>query len=425
MKVPLVDLQAQHRPIRQELNEAIGGVVDSGHFVLGEEVERFEEEFAAYCGTRFGVGVDSGLSALELTLRALDIGPGDEVIVPTLTFIATAASVSFTGAEPVFVDVNPVTYCIDSQLVEAAITPRTRAIIPVHLYGFPANMDRLVRIARRNNLKVIEDAAQAHGARYKGRRTGSLGHAAAFSFYPSKNLGAFGDGGIVVTDDARIAERVRTMRNCGQKHRNRHEMAPFNHRLDSIQAAVLRVKLRYLDQWNEERRSVAEQYNDLLEGSDLVPPLSTIDREHVYHLYVVRSLGRDKLQARLDRSGIGTAIHYPTPVHLQPFYAYQGHRRGQFPIAEQVCREILSLPMFPGMSTLQTHLVASNVEESFVNRPIFDPGKTTHVEPGRDREPEPRRENGNAKHLLSDQGREADILGSTNEDVGLPTTKSE
>lgn len=362
MSVPLVDLQALHRPIQDELNRAVSKVIERGDFVLGEEVERFESEFAEYCGARFAIGVDNGLSALKLALLAHGIGPSDEVIVPTLTFVATAGAVSFVGAQPIFVDIDPVTYCIDVQQVEASITPRTRAVIPVHLYGFPADMDALTRIAQRHGLALIEDAAQAHGALYKGRRTGSLGDAAAFSFYPSKNLGAFGDGGMVVTDDHRIADRVRTMRNCGQNVKNRHEMHPYNHRLDTIQAAVLRVKLRHLDRWNEDRRSIAEQYNRLLEGSGLVPPVSTPDSRHAYYRYVVRSSSRDSLRARLDSQGIGTGVHYPTPVHMQPYYAHGGFRWGQFPIAEQACREILSLPLYPGMTTLQTHIVASKLQ---------------------------------------------------------------
>jgi len=371
MKVPFVDLQPQHLPIKNEITHAINAVILRGDFVLGEEVERFENEFATFCGVRHGIGVDSGLSALELTLRAYGIGPGDEVIVPAMTFIATAAAVSFTGAEPVFVDVDPLTYCMDARQVEAAITPRTRAIIPVHLYGFPADMFVLMGIAEKHRLVVIEDAAQAHGARYRGRSVGSLGHAAAFSFYPSKNLGAMGDGGMVVTNDRRIAEKVRAMRNCGQFERNRHELPPFNHRLDTIQAAVLRVKLRYLDQWNESRRRVAQEYDKLLGDSNVVPPVSKRSRQHVYHLYVIRSSNRDSLRAQLQTRGIGTGVHYPSPVHRQPFYSYKNLKWGDFPTAEELCRQILSLPMFPGMSALQTHLVASRVLEITRNaRPV-------------------------------------------------------
>jgi dTDP-4-amino-4,6-dideoxygalactose transaminase len=369
MRVPFVDLQAQHRPIQEELDLAVRRVMARGDFILGEDVARFEEEFAGYCGAKCAVGVDSGLSALELSLRALGIGPGDEVIVPTQTFIASAAAVTFAGAQPVLVDVDPSTYCIDVEQVEAAVTPRTRAIIPVHLYGLPAEMNGLLRVAEKHSLVVIEDACQAHGASYKGRRTGSLGHAAAFSFYPSKNLGGFGDGGMAVTGDEGIAEKIRAMRNCGQTLKNRHELSPFNHRLDTIQAAILRVKLRYLDRWNEARRQSADSYSALLGEAGVVPPRESLDCVHVYHLYVVRSLERDALQAHLRERGIDTGIHYPTPVHLQPFYADGGYRCGQFPVAERLCKEILSLPMFPGMSDQQVQYVAEQVVEFSIGVP--------------------------------------------------------
>jgi len=296
-----------------------------------------------------------------LSLRALGIGPGDEVIVPAHTFIATAAAVTFAGARPILVDVDPATYNIDVAQVEAAITPRTRAIIPVHLYGLPAAVDAIMSLADRHDLAVIEDACQAHGAYYKGRRVGSLGHAAAFSFYPTKNLGGCGDAGMVVTGDAGVAEQVRAMRNCGQKAKYIHELPPFNHRLDTLQAAILRVKLRYLDQWNEARRRNAALYTKLLTGSGIVTPVEDPDSVHVYHLYVVRTPRRDGLQAYLREQGIGTAIHYPVPIHLQPFYAGNGFRRGQFPVTEGLCDEILSLPMFPEMTAEQIKYVADRV----------------------------------------------------------------
>jgi dTDP-4-amino-4,6-dideoxygalactose transaminase len=371
MRVPFVDLSAVHGPIVDELNQAISRVIEKNDFVLGEEVEHFEEDFAAYCGPAHAVGVDSGLSALELILRGYGIGPGDEVIVPTFTFIATAAAVTFAGAKPVFVDVDPSTYCIDVAQVEAAITPRTRAVIPVHLYGRPAEMDELERLARRHALIVIEDACQAHGASYKGRKAGSLGHAAAFSFYPSKNLGGFGDGGVVVTDDGDLAGRIRAMRNCGQRTKTVHELTPFNHRLDTLQAAVLCTKLRFLDRWNESRRRVAEAYDGLLESLAVVAPASSPESRHVYHLYVIRSSDRDGLQAHLRESGIGSAVHYPTPVHMQPFYADQGLRQGAFPVAERLASEVLSLPMFPFMSDEQARFVVSRIG-SFQPRPIME-----------------------------------------------------
>ena len=361
MEVPLVDLSALHKDIADDLYRAVRGVMERGDFILGEEVNRFEQEFATYCGARHAVGVDSGLSALELILRAHAIGPGDEVIVPAFTFIATAAAVTFAGARPVFVDVDPFTYCIDVAQVQAAITPRTRAIIPVHLYGLPAEMDELNRLAELHALVVIEDACQAHGASYKGRKAGSLGHAAAFSFYPSKNLGAFGDGGIVVTNDSELADKIRTMRNCGQKTKNVHELAPFNHRLDTLQAAILRTKLRFLDRWNESRRRIAREYDELLENCPLVTPASPLESRHVYHLYVVRSSQRDALQAHLREHGIGSAIHYPTPVHMQPFYRNQGVSQGKFPVAERLGNEVLSLPMYPFMPAEQVQFVAATI----------------------------------------------------------------
>lgn len=376
MNVPFVDLQAQHRAIRDELNQAIQRVMERADFALGEDVVRFEEEFAAFCGTRHAVGVDSGLSALELSLRALGIGPGDEVIVPAHTFIATAAAVTFAGARPILVDVDPAMYNIDVAQVEAAITPRTRAIIPVHLYGLPAAMDAIMSLADRHDLAIIEDACQAHGAYYKGRRVGSLGHAAAFSFYPTKNLGGCGDAGMVVTNDAQVADHVRAMRNCGQKAKYIHELPPFNHRLDTLQAAILRVKLRYLDQWNEARWRNAALYTKLLTGSGIVTPVEDPDSVHVYHLYVVRTPRRDGLQAYLREQGIGTAIHYPVPIHLQPFYAGNGFRRGQFPVTEGLCDEIISLPMFPEMTTEQVEHVAANVAEFLVKERVTEEIRT-------------------------------------------------
>jgi dTDP-4-amino-4,6-dideoxygalactose transaminase len=307
------------------------------------------------------VGLDSGLSALELSLRALGVGPGDEVIVPAHTFIATAAAATFAGAKPVLVDVEPTTYNIDVDQLEAAITPRTKAIIPVHLYGLPVDMDPVLDTANRHNLVVIEDACQAHGAEYKGRPAGSLGHAAAFSFYPTKNLGGCGDAGIVVTDDAEVVDRVKAMRNCGQKRKYYHEYAPFNHRMDTLQAAILRVKLRYLEDWIEARRRNAALYTKLLQGNGVATPIETADSTHVYHLYVVRTERRDALQAHLQEHGVGVAIHYPVPIHLQPIYAGDGFRRGQFPVTEQVCDEILSLPMFPEMTPEQVEYVAEQV----------------------------------------------------------------
>jgi dTDP-4-amino-4,6-dideoxygalactose transaminase len=363
VKVPFVDLKAQHKPIQGELDQAIQAVMNRGDFALGKDVRRFEEEFAAYCGTRYAVGVDSGLSALELALRAFGIGEGDEVIVPAHTFIATAAAVTFSGAQPVLVEVDPTTYNIDVEHIEAAITPRTKAIIPVHLYGLPAMMDEIMKIAKVHDLVVIEDACQAHGALYKGERVGSLGHAGAFSFYPTKNLGGCGDGGILVTDDDQVAEKIRAMRNCGQREKYLHEVVPFNHRLDTIQAAILRVKLRYLDGWNEARRQGAAWYGELLSNSGVVIPVEGEDSIHVYHVYVIRTYHRDALQAYLREKGIGTGIHYPVPIHLQPYYAEDSFDRGLFPMTEELCDEILSLPMFPTITHEQVQYVAEHVNK--------------------------------------------------------------
>ncbi len=375
MNVPFIDLQAQHRALRDELNQAIQQVMERGDFALGKDVALFEQEFAAFCGTRCAVGVSSGLAALELGLRAVGIGPGDEVIVPTHTFIATAAAVTFVGARPVLVDVDPTTYNIDVAQIEAAITPRTRAIIPVHLYGLPAEMDAILRLADKHNLAVIEDACQAHGAHYKGRRVGSLGHAAAFSFYPTKNLGGCGDAGMLVTNDPWIADQVRAMRNCGQKAKHIHELPPFNHRLDTLQAAILRVKLRCLEEWNAARRRNAALYTRLLTGSGVVTPVEASDSSHVYHLYVVRASQRDALQAQLRERGIGTAIHYPIPIHLQPFYAGNGFRRGQFPVTEGLCGEILSLPMFPELTAEQVTTVVNAISTLLLHEGVK--GSTT------------------------------------------------
>lgn len=362
MNVPFVDLQSLHRPIQDDLNQAVLDILQRGNFVLGHDVDHLEEEFAAYCGVNYGAGVGSGLAAIELALRALGVGVGDEVIVPTHTFTASAAAITFTGATPVFVDADLDTFNIDVDKIEAAITPRTRAIVPVHLYGLPADMDAIMRIADKHNLVVVEDASQAHGATYNGKRVGSFGHAAAFSFYPTKNLGAAGDAGIVVTNDERVAETIKALRNCGQTEKNLHTMEPFNYRLDTLQAAFLRVKLPYLDGWNEARRRNAALYNEALSGSGVVTPGDAPQTRHVYHLYVIRTPQRDALAAHLKQTGIGTAIHYPLPVHLQPFYRARGHEEGQFPVAELLVSEILSLPMFPDMTHEQIAYVAEQIK---------------------------------------------------------------
>lgn len=349
--VPFLDLAAAHEEIRAELDAAWRRVAASGRYVLGPELEAFEGEFAAYCGARYGVGVGNGLEALHLILRAMGIGTGDEVIVPAMTFIATWLAVSYAGASPVPVDVDPATANLDPARLAAAVTPRTRAVIAVHLYGLPADMDAVAAVARRHGLAVIEDAAQAHGARYKGRRVGGLGDAAGFSFYPAKNLGALGDGGAVVTDDAALAERVRRLRNYGARAKYDHEVRGFNSRLDELQAAFLRVKLARLGEWNARRRRVADRYLEGWRGLDgLVLPAVPAWAEPVWHLFTVRHPRRDALGEHLARRGIETLVHYPTPPHLAGAYAGGPWRAGDFPAAEGWARQVLSLPMGPHLS---------------------------------------------------------------------------
>ena len=364
MNIPFVGLSIQHKHLHNEINSAIQGVMNRGDFILGKDVSSLEEEFAAYCGTKYAIGVDSGLSALELSLRAYDIGPGDEVIVPALTFTATAAAISFTGATPKFIDVDPETWNIDAEKIEEAITPHTKAILPVHLYGLPADMHMMLGIAEKYNLKVVEGACEAHGAMYKGYKVGSLGNAAGFSFYPTKNLGACGDAGIITTNDAKAAEKIRALRNYGQRVKNIHELHPSNHRLDSLQAAILRVKLKHLEEWNASRCRISALYNELLSNADVTRQMKPPGYQHVYYLYVIRSRNRDALQAHLKGRGIETAIHYPLPVHLQPYYAKGEDRHGQFPIAEKLCNEVLSLPMYPELTEEQVEIIVSEIKLS-------------------------------------------------------------
>ena len=359
--IPLVDLRAQHRSIAAEVEPAVRAVMERADFVLGHDVEAFEAEYADYCEVGHAVGLDSGLSALELGMRALGIGPGDEVITPANSFIASSSAISATGATPVWADVDPRTCNLDPDAVRAVITPRTRAIMPVHLYGQPADMDAIAAIAREHGLKVIEDACQAHGARVAGRRVGSMGDFAAFSFYPAKNLGAYGDGGILTTRDAELADRVRMMRNYGQRQKYEHVTTAWNRRLDTIQAAVLRIKLRRLDEWNAARRRHAALYDRLLRDSELELPWTRPDVEHVYHLYVVQTDGRDQVLAALRAQGIGAALHYPVPIHLQETYRDRGCGRGAFPVTERAAGRLLSLPMYPELTEEQVHRVANAV----------------------------------------------------------------
>ncbi|MBI2822294.1 MAG: DegT/DnrJ/EryC1/StrS family aminotransferase [Acidobacteria bacterium] len=365
MQIPFVDLKSQTGSLTEEILQAIGGVLRRADFVLGEEVALFEKDFADYCGVEHAVGVDSGISALELGLRALGIKPGDEVITVANTFIATASAISFAGARPVLVDVDPESYNMGLQTLEGAITERTRAIVPVHLYGQPADMDGIAAVAAEHGLVVLEDACQAHGARYKRRRAGSLGDAAAFSFYPGKNLGAFGDGGMLVTNRADVAEQVRMLRNYGQSRKYIHEFLAFNRRLDTIQAAILRVKLRYLDEWNQNRRRCAQCYNQLLQGLDVATPRVGGAGDHVYHLYVIRCRQRDELKAWLEGRGIATGMHYPLPIHLQPAYRDLNYPQGGFPVTEKLAGEILSLPMYPELQESQIAQVAQAIRDFF------------------------------------------------------------
>ena len=344
--IPFIDLKREYAELAEELAQAVQEVMTRGWFILGEEVERFEAEFSAYVGTRYAIAVNSGSDALLLAIKALGIGNGDEVVTVSHTFISTADAVVRNAAEPVFVDIDPDTYCIDVAGIEREITDRTKAILPVHLYGHPADMDPIMEVARKYNLAVVEDACQAHGAEYGGSKVGSLGHLGCFSFYPVKNLGAYGDGGIVVTNDERLAREVKMLRNYGEVEKYRHAHLGINSRLDEIQAAILRVKLKYLDEWNERRRRLAQMYSALLEDSDVVTPVEREYAKHVYHLYVIRCGERDKLQRRLSERQIHTLIHYPIPVHLQEAYHGLG-RSTQLTVTERICDEILSLPIHP------------------------------------------------------------------------------
>jgi dTDP-4-amino-4,6-dideoxygalactose transaminase len=368
MKIPFLELKPTYDELRDELDSAYHRVMDSGWYLLGNEIESFEAGFAKYCEAKHCVAVGNGLDALHLTLRAYDIGAGDEVIVPTNTFIATWLAISYAGATPVPVEPDPKTFNLDPGRIQAALTRQTKAIMPVHLYGQPADMDPIMSIARKHGLKVIEDNAQAQGARYKGRRTGSLGHAAGHSFYPGKNLGAFSDAGAVTTNDGDLAGRIRTLRNYGSKKKYYNDVKGFNSRLDELQAAFLRVKLKKLDEWNDRRRSVAALYlTELRSAANLALPFVPEWAEPVWHLFVVRHPKRDALQQKLAAADIGTLIHYPVPVHLSGAYSDGKWLRGSFPMAEELSDTVLSLPMGPHLAKEQTRFVAAEV---------FDASKT-------------------------------------------------
>lgn len=360
--IPFVDLKTQYQRIKPEIHAAIEQALEQAHFVLGPEVEAFERQFAQYTHTKHAIAVNSGTSALHLALLAIGVEAGDEVITTPFTFVATASAIDYTGAKPVFVDIEPLTYTIDPNLIEAAITPRTKAIIPVHIFGQPANMDEIMQIAQRHNLRVIEDAAQAHGAEYRGQRIGGIGDVGCFSFYPGKNLGAYGEGGAVTTNDPEIARRIRMLRDWGAEQKYLHVLKGYNYRMDGVQGAVLGVKMNYIEGWTEQRRQHAARYNALL-GDSFVVPQEASDRRHVYHVYAIRHPQRDQLQRFLAERDIQTGIHYPIPVHLQSCFSGLGYKAGDFPLAEQVANEVLSLPLFPEMTVEQQDQVVAALME--------------------------------------------------------------
>ncbi|MEA3493999.1 MAG: DegT/DnrJ/EryC1/StrS family aminotransferase [Candidatus Margulisiibacteriota bacterium] len=362
MKIPFVDLRAQYRLIKEELDSAIKRVIDNTSFIMGEEVRSFENEFAKYCEAKYAIGVSSGTDALHLALLACGVGAGDEVITVPNTFIATTEAISHCGAKPVFVDIDPKTFNIDVSNIEEKITDKTKAILPVHLYGQPADMDPIMEIARKHGLKVIEDAAQAHGAGYKGKRVGNLGDACCFSFFPGKNLGAFGDGGAVVTNNGEIAKKVRLLRNHGREAKYEHLVEGFCKRLDALQAAILRVKLKSIEEWTNKRRQAAKLYNELLKNDKIATPLKLDAADPVYHLYVIRIHNRDGVKNKLEEKGIASGVHYPVPLHLQPAYRHLGHKEGDFPHTEKAAQEILSLPIYPEISREQIEYITTEVK---------------------------------------------------------------
>ncbi|MCF7907843.1 MAG: DegT/DnrJ/EryC1/StrS family aminotransferase [Candidatus Omnitrophica bacterium] len=365
MNVPFVDLQIQYRKLSKEINQRLIETVESGSFILGESVQKFEQEFANYCGAKHAVGIASGTAALFLSLKSLGVGRGDEVITPANTFIATALAIYYTGAKIILVDIDEETYNLDIKKTEAVINSKTKAILPVHLYGQPIDLEPLLALAKKHNLIVVEDACQAHGAEYKGKKVGGFGNAAAFSFYPGKNLGAFGDAGIVVTNDEKVKDELIMLRNYGQKQKYHHLVKGYNSRLDTIQAEILRVKLGYLDQCNEERRKSAQVYKTLLQSiSDrILIPKEMSSVKHVWHLYVIRAEKRDDLQEYLKKAGISTGIHYPIPIHLQPAFSDLDYKKGDLPVTEKTADQILSLPMYPGLKEEQIEYVVKKISD--------------------------------------------------------------
>ncbi len=367
MAVPFLDLRKQYQVLRDEINAALSGVLEGARFIGGPQVAEFEREFAAFCEVQHAVACASGTDGLYLALRALDIGPGDEVITTPYTFVASVGSIRLAGAKPVLVDVRPETLNIDPGAIENQVTPRTRAIMVVHLYGQPAEMDAVMEIARKHNLHVIEDACQAHGARYRGRRVGSIGTAASFSFYPTKNLGAYGDGGCITTGSGELADRIRSIADHGRTTWTRHELEGINSRLDAMQAAILRVKLRHLEEWNERRRRLAALYLEQLADVPQVKALETVQgAESVYHLFIVRVPGREALMEKLKARDVGCAVYYATPAHLQPAYAVLGYGEGSFPASEAAAREVLALPLYPEMEESEVVEVVGALKEALL-----------------------------------------------------------
>lgn len=362
MPIPLVDLRKQYEPLQNEILAGFEHVFESMHLFLGENVQALERDFAQYCGAAHGIGVSDGTTALHIILRAMEIGPGDEVITPSHTFIATAEAIVLAGAKPVFVDIHPDTCLMDVSQIKAKITPRTKAIMPVHLYGQTVDMDSLVKIAHSAGLKVIEDSCQAHGALYKDRRAGSLGDAAAFSFYYSKNLGAYGEGGFITTSDDNLAAKIRMIRDHGSNRRYYHDLIGFNGRLDELQAVVLRAKLPHLEDWNNQRRQHAQKYVELLKGTPAITPVELNGNRHVYHMFVIQTPRRDELQNHLKEKGVGTGIHYPVPIHLQKSMSFLGYKPGDLPVTEAVVEKILSLPMFAELTDMQIEEVCEAIK---------------------------------------------------------------
>jgi len=365
MKIPLLDLKKQYLSIKKEIDGAIKKVLDNTQFILGENVQKFEKEFSKFCNVKHAIGVGDGTDALYLAVRALGISEGDEVIIPVNTYIATAEAVTLNGAKPIFVDIDLDTFNIDVENIEKAITKKTKAIIPVHLFGQPADMAPILKIAKKHRLYVIEDCAQAHGAEYKGRRAGSMGDIACFSFFPAKNLGAYGDGGMVITNNSKLAGKLRMLRNHGRKEKYLHKIEGINSRLDEIQAAILRVKLKHLDKWNKARQKNAKIYDKLFKDCEDISVQKVIkDVVPVYYFYAVRVKNRKKIQGKLKKEGVSTGVHYPIPLHLQPAYKHFGYKKGDFPKAEKEAVEVLSLPIYPELMERQIKFIADIIRES-------------------------------------------------------------